>query len=86
MQPNDYSAAFQPDLSQYMQAPQQAPMQPAPQASTYPALPNAYGLGQVQQPAQDPYAQQKQQTQTQIVADSSRGFSPWSISGESNAR
>lgn len=78
---NDYSAAFQPDFSQYMQAPQQAPMQPAPQASTYPALPNAYGLGQV-----DAYAQQKQQAQQQMMADSSRGANPWSWQGESNAR
>lgn len=84
---NDYSQVFQPDLSQFMQAPQQqAQGQFAPQANSYPALPNAYGLGQVQQQPQDPYAQQKQQQQNQMMADSSRGFSPWSISGESNAR
>lgn len=85
---NDYSSAFQP-----LQQPQAQPQgQLAPQASTYPALPNAYGLGQVQQQQQqpaaapvDPYAQQKQQNQ-QMMTDSSRGFSPWSGIGESNAR
>lgn len=86
---NDYSSAFQPDMSQFMQ-PQQAQGQKPSQASSYPALPNAYGLGQVQQPqqqqaAQDPYAQ-KQQAQQQMISDSSKGAGPWDFVGVSNVR
>lgn len=89
MMNNDYSAAFQPDFSQYSQPAQG--QQPS-QASSYPALPNAYGLGQVQQqqqPVQQPvdaYAQQKQEAQMQMTANSSHGFNPWSLQGESNSR
>lgn len=90
MMNNDYSGAFQPDFSQSLQQPTQQQQTPQ-QASSYPALPNAYGLGQVQQPQQqqqqpDAYAQQKQQAEQQMMANSSHGFNPWSLTGESMAR
>ena len=82
---NDYSSAFQPDFSQ-----QPAQGQQPSQANSYPALPNAYGLGQIQQPQQqapiDAYAQQKQEQQAQMTANSSHGFNPWSLQGEANSR
>jgi len=82
---NDYSGAFQPDFSQSMQ-PQQAPQAPqAPQGSQYPALPNAYGLGQVQQPQAQPQPMNKQGGQ-ETMGSYLNGANPWDFQGASNIR
>lgn len=82
---NDYSQLFQP-----MQETQQ--QQAQTQTSSYPSLPNAYGLG-TQQSMQQPQvpqmqqAPQQQQNPQQIAGDSSRGANPWTFgNGESGAR
>lgn len=87
---NDYSQLFQPtDQAQQQQT--------QTQTSSYPSLPNAYGLGtqqsmqqpQVPQMQQNPQqgTQGSQQQPQQMMTDSSRGFNPWSLgNGESGAR
>lgn len=61
-------------------------------ASAYPAMQNSYGLGNMgQQPSAIPGSASNPSYQTQPInitmPDSgSRGFNPWSLQGESNAR
>lgn len=60
--------------------------------SSYPAMQNSYGLGNYgQQPTAIPGSASNPSYQTQpmnvVMPDSaSRGFNPWSLQGESNAR
>lgn len=59
-------------------------------ASAYPAMTNSYGLGTgasapIPGAAANPSYLQQPLT-TQLPDTSSRGFNPWSLSGESNAR
>lgn len=60
-----------------------------PSAGSYPAMPNDYGLGDqtgaIQGSAANPNYQNQPLTVT-VPDTASRGFNPWSLTGESNAR
>lgn len=64
-------------------APAATPNTTAQQQIDYPAYPNQYGLGSQIQPGS---AESTQEKQTPAPDDSSHGFNPWSLVGESNAR
>lgn len=53
--------------------------------TSYPALPNDYGLGDTTSSTGAATSQSKNLTQAPGMA-SSHGFNPWSLMGESNAR
>lgn len=56
-----------------------------PSGSAYPAMANDYGLGAIQGSAANPNYQNQPLTVT-VPDTASRGFNPWSLTGESNAR
>lgn len=69
------------DASGMMSQPQGA------QQNAYPTLPNDYNLGsQIQQQADASTSSNKGSVTVPPGQESSRGFNPWSLIGESNAR
>ena len=83
----NYAMSNLPQMQNQLQMSQQQlqDMQQQQQPEPYPTFQNQYGIGSQQAVAPQPQQQQQSQTAGN-VANTLRGATPWSLTGEANSR